>query len=203
MRQRIFTATAAIVAVLLGCDSGTGPDGVVAITADPPEIFMIVGANAPIRVLGRRSDGSTVQLPAASARFTSANSIVARLAHDSAGLVIAGQVGETTVNVSVPAGSRTLTSTVRVVVGNLVGVRHRFVAGVRYDGALAVPNDSNLPAVLEDRTRRALRQPPRTNVFAERHEQPIDLDPVLLRQRLLEREHRRFRHRGRDVAPGV
>jgi hypothetical protein len=59
MRRRTFRATAAIVLVLLGCDSGTGPDGVVAITADPPEIFMIVGANAPIRVLGSRSDGSS------------------------------------------------------------------------------------------------------------------------------------------------
>ena len=121
MPRRRFSRLAAVFLIVLGCDSGTSPNDIIAITADPTELFMIVGANAPVRVLGRRPDGSNVELPARSARFASANPSVARIAQDSAGLVIAERVGETTVSVKVDVGSRALGASVRVVVGNVVG----------------------------------------------------------------------------------
>src|SRR5262249_5085465 len=68
---------------------------------------------------------------------------------------------------------------------------------------LAMPNDPHLAAVLEHRTSRAFWQMPRADVLPERHEQPIDLDPVLLRKLLLERAHARFRRRGCDVTPSI
>src|SRR5678809_1665163 len=43
----------------------------------------------------------------------------------------------------------------------------------------AMLDDSYLSAILEHRTRRALGQMPRANMLPERHEQPVDLDPVL------------------------
>lgn len=121
MPRHRFSTLTAVFLVVLGCDSGTAPNDVVAFTADPAELFLIVGANAPVRVLGRRPGGSNVELPTRSARFVSANPNVARIAQDSAGLVIADRVGGTTVSVTVDVGSRSLGTTVRVVVGNVVG----------------------------------------------------------------------------------
>src|SRR5690349_756921 len=43
--------------------------------------------------------------------------------------------------------------------------------------ASAVRSHANLPAHVEHRTGRALGQPPRADVFSERHEQAVDLDP--------------------------
>ena len=90
-RRILSTLTACLLLVVLACHLGTDPGDVVAITADPTELFLIVGANAPLRVLARRSDGSNVELPARSARFSSANPSVARIAQDSAGLVVAAR----------------------------------------------------------------------------------------------------------------
>jgi hypothetical protein len=41
--------------------------------------------------------------------------------------------------------------------------------------------DANLAAVLKDGARRALRTLAGADVFAERNEQPVDLDPIALR----------------------
>src|SRR6185503_1438376 len=50
--------------------------------------------------------------------------------------------------------------------------------------------DPDLPAVFQDGARRAFRQRTRADMFAKRHEQAVDLDPVSLRQSFLKREHR-------------
>ena len=57
---------------------------------------------------------------------------------------------------------------------------------------LPVPNDSDLAAVLQHRARRAPWKMPRADVLPERHEQPIDLDPVLPGELLLQGTHRRL-----------
>jgi hypothetical protein len=62
---------------------------------------------------------------------------------------------------------------------------------VRTGKALPMRRDADLPAVLKDRTRRALGQASRADVFSERHEQPVDLDPVFSRQLPLQSPHRR------------
>jgi uncharacterized membrane protein len=62
---------------------------------------------------------------------------------------------------------------------------------IRYRRALPVRRDAHLPAVLEDRARRAFGQPSRADVFSERHEQTVDLDPVFPRQLPLQSPHRR------------
>ena len=56
---------------------------------------------------------------------------------------------------------------------------------------LSMRRDAHLAAVLEDRTRRAFGQPSRADVFSERHEEAVDLDPVLPRQLPLQSPHRR------------
>src|SRR6185437_1765374 len=62
---------------------------------------------------------------------------------------------------------------------------------------------TDLPAVFEHRAGRAFRTRAGTDVLAEWHEQPIDLDPVALWQHALEGGHRLFRCSRRDHAPPV
>src|SRR5690349_19591076 len=44
---------------------------------------------------------------------------------------------------------------------------------------------------------------PRADMLPEWHQEPVDLDPVLLRQLVLERSHRSFWRRARDISPPV
>jgi len=49
-----------------------------------------------------------------------------------------------------------------------------------------VLGNANLSTILENGTNRALGETPCTNVLAKGHEEPVDLDPVLSGQALLE-----------------
>src|SRR5882762_10764385 len=68
---------------------------------------------------------------------------------------------------------------------------------------LAVFGDTDLPAILEDGTHRALRKPSGTNVLSERHEQSIDLDPVLAREFFFQQPPCRLRRRRSHETPPV
>ena len=120
-RLRYVVQLAAPILVPFGCRMSTEPTAAAALIVDPTELFMVVGSNGPIRVFVMRTDGTRVLVPARSARFTSSNPSVARLASDSAGLVLADAMGESRVAVALDVGSRVLRATVRVVVGRSVG----------------------------------------------------------------------------------
>src|SRR5688572_13992610 len=62
---------------------------------------------------------------------------------------------------------------------------------------------SNLPAILQNGTHRALGQPSSANMLPEGYEQPIDLYPISLRKFLLELAPGSFRRRCSHVAPSV
>src|SRR5438309_682036 len=86
----------------------------------------------------------------------------------------------------------------------------RFFWWIRFNHAsgvfmfrLPVARDSDLLTHIEQRAGRAFRPDAGANVFAERHQQRVDLDPVRRWQFLLERGHRLFRRRRVKVAPAV
>lgn len=58
---------------------------------------------------------------------------------------------------------------------------------------LTVRRHADLPAILQHRAGRALRQPSRADVLPERHEEAVDVDPILARQLPLEGAHRPLR----------
>src|SRR2546423_260868 len=63
--------------------------------------------------------------------------------------------------------------------------------------------NSDLPTILEYRTNRAFGKSSGAHVLPERHQQPVNLDPVLPRQVLLEDTPSRFRARRSDESPPV
>src|SRR5689334_14399164 len=56
-----------------------------------------------------------------------------------------------------------------------------------------VISNPHLLTIIQNRTNRTLRQPPGANVLAERHQQSVDLHPVLPWQPLLEKPACRLR----------
>src|SRR5215813_14550971 len=69
--------------------------------------------------------------------------------------------------------------------------------------ALTMILDTSLLAHIEHRAGRAARSTPPTNMLAKRHQQTVDLHPVLLRQRGFESQHRAFRGALGHIAPAV
>ena len=68
---------------------------------------------------------------------------------------------------------------------------------------LAMLMNTSLLAHIEHRAGRAARSAPRTNMLAKRHQQTVDLHPVLLRQHGFESQHRAFRGALGHIAPAV
>src|SRR5215470_10355742 len=68
---------------------------------------------------------------------------------------------------------------------------------------LTMSRDISLLAHIEHRAGGAARPAPCTNMLAKRHQQTVDLYPVLLRQHGFESQHRAFRSALRHVAPAV
>src|SRR5215467_16144729 len=68
---------------------------------------------------------------------------------------------------------------------------------------LARTLDTSLLAHVEHRAGGAARSAPRTNMLAKRHQQTVDLHPVLLRQHGFESQHRAFRGARGHIAPAV
>ena len=66
-----------------------------------------------------------------------------------------------------------------------------------------MPFDADLPAEFEHWAFRTSRQRARTNVFAERDEQTIDLHPVRSRELAFERNGSPFRRARPDVSPTI
>ena len=66
-----------------------------------------------------------------------------------------------------------------------------------------MPLDSALLAHVEHWTGGAARPAARANMLAKRHQQTVDLHPVLLRQHGFESQHRTFRSALGDIAPPV
>src|SRR4029450_6752911 len=67
--------------------------------------------------------------------------------------------------------------------------------------ALTMVLDTSLLAHIEYRAGGAARSAPHTNMLAKRHQQTVDLHPVLLRQHGFESQHRAFRGALRHKAP--
>ena len=66
-----------------------------------------------------------------------------------------------------------------------------------------MPFNADLPAEFEHRTFRASRQRARADVFAERDEQAVDLDPVTARELVFERDGSLLGRSRPDVSPAV
>ena len=141
---------AATVAVLSGCVFGTAPENLVGVVAEPTELFMIVGAAAPISVVALRSDGTRVPVPPRSARFLSSDAGIARVASDSAGLITAVRMGSADVTVTITIGSKSVATIVHVFVG-------RVVSGQRASRVIAPgPVGTTMPRKLRERPDPAL-----------------------------------------------
>src|SRR5215468_2730033 len=67
----------------------------------------------------------------------------------------------------------------------------------------AMPFNADLPAEFKHRAFRASRQRAGADVFAERDEQTVDLDPVTARELVFERDGGTLRRACPDVSPAV
>jgi hypothetical protein len=111
---------ACAVTMASGCVLGTDPDSITAVAVDPPAVFMIVDATAPVSVFAVRSDGARVSVPTRSAQFRSSDHRVARMAADTAGLVYATARGEADIEVTLSVGARRFQTTMHVSVGTVL-----------------------------------------------------------------------------------
>src|SRR5262245_4501372 len=68
---------------------------------------------------------------------------------------------------------------------------------------LAMPFNADLAAEFKHRAFRASRQRARADVFAERDEQAVDLDPVTARELAFERDGSLLGRSRRDIPPAV
>jgi len=94
--------------VLAGCARLVPPDAIVALEVGPQQVNVVVGATTPLRIIGTRGDGRTVNLTGRDIRFASSDSSIASVSSD--GSVKGLRLGRT----SISATLTTLTGPVSV-----------------------------------------------------------------------------------------
>ena len=105
--------------VLAGCARLVPPDSIVALEVGPQQVNVMVGKKAPLRMVGTRGDGRTVNLSARDVRFASSDSSVARVTRD--GAVQGLRLGRASISatLSTPNGPVSVNG-ITVAVGKLV-----------------------------------------------------------------------------------
>jgi hypothetical protein len=105
--------------VLAGCARLVPPDSIVALEVGPQQVNVMVGAKAPLRMIGTRGDGRTVSLSARDVRFSSSDSSVAQVTRD--GAVQGMRLGRASISatISTPSGPVSVNG-ITVAVGALV-----------------------------------------------------------------------------------
>jgi hypothetical protein len=120
MRRTLFVRMLIVGLTGVGCRSGSSPDTPVGLELQPSEINANVGVSIPIAVMVVRADGTELPIPPRNATFRSTDESVARMATDSAGLVIVSGPGEAEIGVTVTFDGRRLVKTLRVRVGFVI-----------------------------------------------------------------------------------
>jgi hypothetical protein len=105
--------------MLAGCARLVSPDSIVALEVGPQQVHVMVGAKAPLRLIGTRGDGRTVSLTARDVRFASSDSSVAQVTRD--GAVQGMRLGRASISatISTPSGLVSVNG-ITVAVGALV-----------------------------------------------------------------------------------
>src|SRR5262245_21717465 len=108
--------------MLAGCARLVPPDSIVALEVGPQQVNVMVGAKAPLRMIGTRGDGRTVRLSAREVQFASSEYSVARVTRD--GAVQGLRLGRASLSatISTPGGPVSVNG-ITVAVGKLVA-RH-------------------------------------------------------------------------------
>lgn len=109
----------AVSLVLVGCARLIPPESIVALEVGPQQVNVVVGAKAPLRMIGTRGDGRTVTLAARDLEFSSSDTSIARVTSD--GSVQGVRLGRTSISatLSTPTGPVSV-SGISVAVGALV-----------------------------------------------------------------------------------
>jgi len=103
---------------LSACARLVPPDSIVALEG-PQQVNVNVGATQPLKLIATRGDGRTVKLPARTIRYSSSDTLVARVTAD--GRVEGRRLGRTSISASVatPVGLVSVES-IPVAVGAMV-----------------------------------------------------------------------------------
>ena len=90
--------------VLAGCARLVPPDSIIALDVGPDEVNVVVGATQPLRMIGTRGDGRTVELTASEVRLASSDTLVAQVTRD--GTVKGVRLGRASVSatLALPSG---------------------------------------------------------------------------------------------------
>ena len=105
--------------VLAGCARLIPPDSIVALEVGPRQVNVMVGAKAPLRMVGTRGDGRTVSLTTRDVVFSSSDTSIARVTRD--GSVQGMRLGRASISAAIdtPSGLVTVDG-IAVAVGALV-----------------------------------------------------------------------------------
>ena len=105
--------------LLVGCARLVPPDSIIALEVGPQQVNVMVGARAPLRVVGTRGDGRTVKVSAREVRFASSDTSVAQVTRD--GAIKGVRMGRASISatMSTPSGPVTVDG-ITVAVGRLV-----------------------------------------------------------------------------------
>jgi hypothetical protein len=115
--QRVIIGVASL--VLAGCARLVPPDSIVALEIGPRQVNVMVGAKAPLQMVGTRGDGRTVRLSTREVVFSSSDTSVARVTRD--GSVEGVSLGRASISAAIdtPSGLVTVNG-ITVAVGALV-----------------------------------------------------------------------------------
>ena len=105
--------------VLAGCARLVSPDSIVALEVGPQQVNLMVGARAPLKLVGTRGDGRTVKVSARDVHFASSDTSVAQVTRD--GAIKGLRLGRASVSatLAMPSGP-VFVKEVHVAVGALV-----------------------------------------------------------------------------------
>lgn len=115
--QHVIIGVASL--LLAGCARLVPPDSIVALEVGPQRVNLMVGAKAPLRVVGTRGDGRTVKLSAREVQFASSDTSVAQITRD--GAIRGIRMGRASISatMSTPSGPVSVNG-ITVAVGRLV-----------------------------------------------------------------------------------
>ena len=80
--QHVIVGVASL--LLAGCARLVPPDSIVALEVGPQQVNVMVGAKAPLRLVGTRGDGRTVKVSAREVKFSSSDTSIAQVTRDGA-----------------------------------------------------------------------------------------------------------------------
>ena len=105
--------------LLVGCARLVPPDSIVALEVGPQQVNVMVGAKAPLRLVGTRGDGRTVKVSAREVKFSSSDTSVAHVTRDGAIKGVRMGRASITATMTTPSGPVSVNG-ITVAVGRLV-----------------------------------------------------------------------------------